>query len=194
MTNDRSDGPRSGRHDNGFPRLWLAALQQAEIGGQASDSIHAEQVGLRLEIRQAREVLARKYGVFLPTGVGEHQVARLQVRHVGRHHFRQPATGHDLTRVQRGTVRRALHPGAVSRIERDIAALQQDLALPCRWTFRDVQSEVVRGQPVALGKAVEHDLSVGHGIIPVCFGDIVIWRSKPPVAPSRRLPGRRKTG
>src|SRR4030081_3659788 len=83
----------------------------------------------RFDLRHLGQMLCRHHRVILPAGIAEHDVARSKALRVGRNDLGDAAAGHDRVGLDRRAVGRAVHPGPVSGVQRDIAHPQQHLAL-----------------------------------------------------------------
>ena len=129
---DRAHRAGGGGDHHRLAGLRLAALEQAEVGGQAGDAIDAEQVADRLGLAELGQMPGRQRRIVLPAGVGEHQVAGLEP--VGRgSRPPRPARRRPSRRLRSAPPDRcALHPGAVGGVEGNVAGAHQHLALPGR--------------------------------------------------------------
>ena len=165
LPHDRPHRSRGRRHDHGVARLGLSAFQEAEIGREARDPVHAQQVCLGPEVREFANTSGRERGIVLPAGVGEHEIPGLQVVGIGFNDFRNPAPRHHLPALQGGTIGRALHPGPVGGVQRDVAGLQQHLSLARRRSLAAPEREMLGREPLGAGEPLQHDLTIAHCVI-----------------------------
>jgi len=105
-------------------------MQQAEIGGEARDAVHAKQMRHRLHLRHLVHMLRRHGGVILPAGVAEHDIAGRKSRRFRGYDFRNAAARHHSVGLDGGAIGGAVHPGPVGGIQRDITCPHQYLAIP----------------------------------------------------------------
>jgi hypothetical protein len=166
LADDRANGPRRGRHDNGLARLRLTDIKQTDIRGEARHAKDTERArNWRRSRIQLPEVLAARTSVLLPAVVTRHDIARPE-RGVSR--FDDLANGladHHLSEGHgHGVGGCVSHPTAHVGIERQIDRAAQDVALLRRWNRRDRDLEVF-GHRHADGPATEQHLAVCHGTI-----------------------------
>src|SRR6516164_3224645 len=74
LADDRTHRARGGGNYHGLAGLRLADVEQAEIGGQPGDAVHAEQIGHRLDLRQFAQMPGRYRRVVLPVRIAEQEV------------------------------------------------------------------------------------------------------------------------
>src|ERR1700733_6945238 len=83
----------------------------------------------RLEARHLAEMLGRYGGIVLPAGIAEHKVTRPPAPARRRHDFGDATAGHHGVGLDRRAIGRAVHPGAVGGVQRNVAHPQQRLAV-----------------------------------------------------------------
>ena len=95
-------------------RLWPPHVQHAEIGGQAGDAQHAQEVRKWLHTRLLHQGLSWHCDVFLPAAIAERQVPRPEIRVVGTRLPRPPHAPTLLFRLRGrlGKWRPASRPGS----------------------------------------------------------------------------------
>ena len=81
-------------------------------------------------------MLARQDGIVLPAGVGENEIARRETRRLRGDDLGDAAAGHDRIGLDRRAIGRALHPGPIGRVERNVAHPQKGFAV---LKFRDLR-------------------------------------------------------
>jgi hypothetical protein len=84
----------------------------------------------RLDLRHPGEMFCGEYCIVLPAGVAEYEVAGVKSRRFRRHHLGNATSRHHGVGFDGRAIRRAMHPGAIGGIERDVADAQQCLAMP----------------------------------------------------------------
>ncbi len=165
-----ADRARSGRDQHGFARLRPADRLEREIGRGARHAEHAEQERERqiakLRAVDALDGLCRHDRVFLPAGMGEHDIARSEVGRAQFDDLGHDFAGHDRAEFdgKRVGARRA-HPSAHIRIEREIERAQQHLSVRRRLHPRHVEFEIALfdGSPLrALGEEEAFIGGSGH--------------------------------
>src|SRR5260370_26513203 len=75
LADNRADRTGRSRDHDSLALLRLADVEQAEIGGEASDALDRAQMGHRLQLRHLGERLLRYPGIVLAPGIAQHAVA-----------------------------------------------------------------------------------------------------------------------
>src|SRR5439155_13896934 len=69
LADDRPNRAGGGRDHDGLAGLRLADIEQSEIGGEPGDTVDAEEMRHRLDLRHLAQMLCRDDSVVLPAGI-----------------------------------------------------------------------------------------------------------------------------
>ena len=168
LPHQRPDRAGGGGDHHGLPGLGLADVEHPAIGSHARHPQDAQRGGRRRRAgRHVAQALHGQGGVFLPAGLGHHQVPGGEAFGTGLHDLADGAADHDGADLDRGRVGwRVAHAPAHVGVQRQPPGPQQHLARRRGRHRRVLQPEGV-GRRGADGTAGQDDAGIlgwGHDI------------------------------